>query len=157
MNHTIDDCQNFIISTLLQGLNNNKLNSTILSRADCPIEFNAVVGEYLKLIGELDPDLPGSCVNINYQDQNSIRQNKINLQNLFLDALWHLCRMGILRPGVIYGTSFTSDGRSSESYSITTYGETWLKVMRIILIYQLIKIEWNNCTLTFKRGLVTTI
>lgn len=43
-------------------------------------------------------------------------------------AAWELCRRGILRPGISqYNAQATAAGASGEGYSITPFGEQWLK------------------------------
>lgn len=43
-------------------------------------------------------------------------------------AAWDLCRRGILRPGVeAFDAQATADGASGNGYSITPFGEQWLK------------------------------
>jgi hypothetical protein len=45
-------------------------------------------------------------------------------------AAWDLCRRGILRPGVhSYGAQATEDGAGGNGYSLTPFGEQWLKEM----------------------------
>lgn len=47
---------------------------------------------------------------------------------VFYDAAWELCRRGILRPGVRYfGAQATADGASGNGYSLTPFGQQWLR------------------------------
>lgn len=49
------------------------------------------------------------------------------LSMIFRDAVWDLCRRGILRPGVwTVNEQVTEDGSGGNGYSITTYGKTWI-------------------------------
>lgn len=51
-----------------------------------------------------------------------------NLSPVFYEAAWELCRRGILRPGIRQaGEQATDDGSSGNGYSITSFGEKWLK------------------------------
>jgi hypothetical protein len=46
----------------------------------------------------------------------------------FYAAAWELCRRGVLRPGITHASAqATADGASGNGYSITPYGEEWLK------------------------------
>ncbi len=51
-----------------------------------------------------------------------------SLSPTFYAAAWELCRRGILRPGVRHvGLQITDDGSGGNGYSVTPYGESWLK------------------------------
>lgn len=50
------------------------------------------------------------------------------LSPVFYAAVWELCRRGILRPGVAgYGRQATTDGSGGNGYSVTPFGEIWLR------------------------------
>jgi len=70
---------------------------------------------------------------ITYFRKNSIAENKAygfldkNMPFLYA-AAWELCRRGILRPGVKkYGAQATDQGNAGDGYSLTPFGEIWLK------------------------------
>jgi len=47
---------------------------------------------------------------------------------VFYSAAWELCRRGILRPGISkLGEQSSHEGSAGNGYSITPFGETWLK------------------------------
>ncbi len=53
---------------------------------------------------------------------------KKELSPLFYAAAWELCRRGIIRPGVnIIDAQATDDGSGGNGYSITPFGEQWIK------------------------------
>lgn len=57
-----------------------------------------------------------------------IEQKIRELSPIFYDASWELCRRGILRPGIKrFGEQATEDGCAGNGYSITPFGNTWLK------------------------------
>ena len=57
-----------------------------------------------------------------------LEMRAIELSPLFLNAAWELCRRGILRPGITkLNTQSTDDGSAGNGYSITPFGEGWLK------------------------------
>lgn len=51
-----------------------------------------------------------------------------SLSSVFYAAAWELCRRGIIRPGVRQaGVQITDDGSGGNGYSVTPYGEAWLR------------------------------
>jgi hypothetical protein len=51
-----------------------------------------------------------------------------SLWPVFYAAGWELCRRGILRPGIKnYRGQATADGASGNGYSVTPFGEKWLR------------------------------
>jgi hypothetical protein len=50
------------------------------------------------------------------------------LSPFFYDAAWHLCRRGVLRPGIkdVSGAG-PVNGASAEGYSLTTIGRSWIE------------------------------
>jgi hypothetical protein len=49
------------------------------------------------------------------------------ISTTFYDAAWQLCRLGVLRPGIINsGGQATDDGSSGNGYSVTQIGREWL-------------------------------
>jgi hypothetical protein len=65
------------------------------------------------------------------QENKSCDVNNPRVRELspnFYAAAWELCRRGVIRPGVhTLGEQATSDGSAGNGYSITPFGETWLK------------------------------
>jgi hypothetical protein len=70
---------------------------------------------------------------ITYFRKNNIAEN---IAHGFLEksmpflytAAWELCRRGILRPGVNkYGAQATNQGNAGDGYSLTPFGEIWLR------------------------------
>jgi hypothetical protein len=50
------------------------------------------------------------------------------LSPVFYAAAWELCRKGIIRPGLReYGRQATGDGGSGNGYTVTPFGETWIR------------------------------
>ena len=46
----------------------------------------------------------------------------------FLNAAWHLCQRGILRPGTMtFRAQPASDGGVGQGFSVTPFGATWLR------------------------------
>ena len=64
------------------------------------------------------------------ENPNPFRPNcprAAELSPLFLEAAWHLCRRGILRPRVKeFGAQATPDGASGYGYCLTTHGRRWI-------------------------------
>src|SRR6266850_8252851 len=57
-----------------------------------------------------------------------LEQRIPGLTPIFYAAAWDLCRRGILRPGVKrHGAQVTDDGSGGNGYSVTPYGEDWLR------------------------------
>src|SRR6516225_2083053 len=64
------------------------------------------------------------------ENPNPFRPNcprAAELSPLFLEAAWHLCRRGILRPGIkAFGAQATPEGASGYGYCLTTHGRRWI-------------------------------
>ena len=63
------------------------------------------------------------------QIQNLYRgRRSLELSPFFYDAAWHLCRRGVLRPGIkdVSGAG-PVNGASAEGYSLTTIGRSWIE------------------------------
>ncbi len=68
-----------------------------------------------------------ALVNVYLRRQNRAETFK-ELSSMFYAAAWELCRRGIIRPGVKqYGAQATVDGQAGNGYSITPFGQTWLR------------------------------
>lgn len=60
--------------------------------------------------------------------QNEVEASLRPLSPVFYAAAWELCRKGIIRPGLRqYGLQATDDGASGNGYTITPFGETWIR------------------------------
>lgn len=68
-----------------------------------------------------------------YARDTGVPENQVEgvlrpLSGVFYAAAWELCRRGVLRPGLRqYGLQTTEDGASGNGYTVTPFGETWLR------------------------------
>lgn len=127
MEFTIDDCEQYIINSLREGLQKNKIDSTKLSHAPYDIKLIRCVESFM--CDQKIPD-PENHIerNNNYSDHEQNRQTKFTLVNLFSDAFFQLVRKGILRPGERFGGNFyiTNVSSLSEGFTVTEYGKEWV-------------------------------
>jgi hypothetical protein len=59
---------------------------------------------------------------------DNIGSQLASLSPVYYAAAWDLCRQGVLRPGIAqYNRQSTEDGSAGNGYSITPFGEVWLR------------------------------
>jgi hypothetical protein len=129
MQTTIDDCQQYIISTLREGLKKFRLNFTVLHWSSYDVYLAHAVQQFMNSNHLLDPDNIRDVVGItDCQETMEMRRVKDVLTSQFSDALWILCRRGILRPGENQANSSPGTVRALiEGYAVTEYGKQWLE------------------------------
>ncbi len=130
MEFTIDDCQQFIISTLREGLKNHRLHTTDLHWSSYDVHLPAAVQRFMALNRIPDPQDAHVVIGMmhDHQKKMEMHRDKALLEGQFADALWVLCSRGILRPGENQSGSSPGAVRSlNEGYAVTEYGKQWLE------------------------------
>ncbi len=125
---SIEDAQQFILSELRKAQKKCMLNSSEISRANCDVHFSTTVTKLMSVNKITDPnDITGS-LNRSNQDRQALELQVNNLRSVVSDALWELCRRGILRPGTNHtGSLYLSGNEIHEAFTLTGYGQNWLE------------------------------
>ncbi len=107
----VDDAIQYIISYLCAG------RKSQYSTYGYQLYLSNLVLEYLKDSGVPDHNI------VPFRDQQDAE-----LSRVFYAAAWELSRRGILRPGKrMFSGQATDDGGSGQGYSVTPYGEAWIR------------------------------
>ncbi len=112
MSITIDEAQEFIINHVREW----KQGETILAKANYDIHLNTTVDVYIN----------NHQTTISYPFNNQT-PSKYIFRPVFADALWDLCRKGILRLGTNSNPNFScSTTIEDPGFSMTEFGKEWL-------------------------------
>jgi hypothetical protein len=125
---SIEDAQQFILAELRKAQKKSVLNSSELHWANYDVHLNTTVTKLMHIEKIPDPNQVGSSINRNYQERQALDLKINTLRRAVSDALWELCRRGILRPGTNHvGSMHASVNEIHEGFTVTTYGQNWLE------------------------------
>ena len=123
MNITIEIAQEFIVLILIDANRKGNLHSSAIANFDYDVHLDTAMAAY-KQYHQINTDLRFEHDNLK---RDKIQKLDKKCKQLFSDAIWDLCRKGILRPG----PSFVSDTYKqpqlvNEGFAVTKYGQDWI-------------------------------
>lgn len=128
MTNLIEDAQQYVLGELRKAQKKSALNSSGLHWADYDVHLNTTVTKLMHIKQIPDINDVVNSLNRSYQDRQALELRINTLQRAVSDALWELCRRGILRPGTNHlGSQHASVNDIHEGFTVTAYGQNWLE------------------------------
>lgn len=142
---SIEIIQEFVIRTLIESNTKGILHSSILANYGYDIDFEKAIMEF-KNANKLTVDLRHVQ---DYAKRQEIENFDLKCKRLFSDALWDLCRKGILRLGPSFiGSTYKQPQLVNEGFSITEYGQDWIQKYKIT---DLLPADPNRLSIVFEQ------
>jgi hypothetical protein len=127
MSISVEDAQHFILGELRRSQKKSLINTSELHWANYDVHLDTTVSKLRQADKIPDPNQPGANLSRNFQDTQALQLINSNLFRAVSDALWELCRRGILRPGTNHTNNlYATVNELHEGFTVTTYGLEWL-------------------------------
>lgn len=127
MTTLVENAQQFILGELRKAQQKSSINNGELHWANYDVHLGTTAAKLRQKEQIADPNDPARSINRSYQDRQALELRITALNRAVSDALWELCRRGILRPGTNHtGNMHASVNEIHEGFTVTTYGIEWL-------------------------------
>jgi len=122
----LDDACQLIVNILCDAAKKGNIHNNSFADAQFDVSLDKVVEQYMRTNNI--PSIGSSqAMKLDCGARQKLEYNISSYKATFSDALWELCRRGILRPGehfLDYGHKAVSF--NGDYFSVTTFGNEWL-------------------------------